>query len=66
MKVTLAKTDDALYFRLHSNPIVESEEVRPGVILDFDDKDQVVGVEFLQVSQRVAEKDLSLMQFEQC
>ena len=66
MKVTLAKTDDALYFRLHSNPIVESEEVRPGVILDFDDKDQVVGVEFLQISQRVAEEDLSLMQFEQC
>ena len=66
MKVTLAKTDDALYFRLHSNPIVASEEVRPGVILDFDDKDQVVGVEFLQISQRVAEEDLSLMQFEQC
>ena len=66
MKVTLAKTDDALYFRLHSNPIVESEEVRPGVILDFDDKDQVVGIEFLQVSQRVTKEDLSLMQFEQC
>jgi uncharacterized protein YuzE len=44
--------------------IIESEEVRPGVILDFDENDQVVGVEFLHVSERASSADLSVMQFE--
>lgn len=66
MKVTFAKFDDALYFRLQNQRIVESEEVRPGVILDYDDKDQVVGIEFLHVSERAAQEDLAVMQFEQC
>lgn len=64
MKVKLDKDGDALYFRLRSGTIVESEEVRPGVILDFDEKDQVVGVEFLQVSERASSADLAVMHFE--
>ena len=44
MKVIVNEKDDALYLRLDKTPIVESEEIRPGVILDFDDKDQVVGL----------------------
>ncbi len=66
MKVTFAKSDDALYFRLQSQRIVDSEEVRPGVILDYDDKNQVVGIEFLHVSERAAQDELTVMQFEQC
>lgn len=55
---------DALYFRLDESRIVDSEEVRPGVILDYDEYDQVVGIEFLNVSSRVAEGELALMQFQ--
>ncbi|MBK1645103.1 hypothetical protein CKO25_10655 [Thiocapsa imhoffii] len=64
MKLKLDKEGDALYFRLRSSTIVESEEVRPGVILDFDEDDQVVGVEFLHVSERASKEDLAVMQFE--
>jgi uncharacterized protein YuzE len=32
--------------------IVESQEVEPGVILDFDANERVVGVEILQLSTR--------------
>ena len=35
-----------------------------GVILDYDENDQVVGTEFLNVSSRVAEGELALMQFQ--
>ena len=42
---------------------MESEEIRPGVILDFDDDDQVVGVEFLDVSKRAPENELALFEF---
>ena len=32
----------------------ETEEVAPGIMLDFDDKGEVVGVEILYVGQRMA------------
>ncbi|WP_448527644.1 DUF2283 domain-containing protein [Parathermosynechococcus lividus] len=34
MKVTVHKDDDALYLRLDDTPIIESEEVSDGIILD--------------------------------
>jgi len=46
MKIKCDKDVDALYFRLDESSIVDSEEVRPGVILDYDENDQVVGIEF--------------------
>jgi uncharacterized protein YuzE len=64
MKITLDKETDTLYFRFDETKIVESEEVRPGVILDFDDKDSVVGVEFLNISTRATQEELSNMQFQ--
>ena len=64
MRIKLDKESDTLYFRLDENRIVESEEVRPGVILDFDENDCVVGVEFLGVSTRATQDELSTMQFQ--
>ncbi len=64
MKIKLDKDSDALYFRLDESRIVESEEVRPGVILDFDENDKVVGVEFLGVSARATQAELSTMHFQ--
>ena len=46
MRLRMNKDDDGLYFRLNESAIVESGEVRPGVILDFDEDGQVVEVEF--------------------
>ena len=64
MKIKVDKNSDALYFRLDENTIVESEEVRPGVILDFDENDRVVGVEFLSISSRATKEELSSLQFQ--
>ncbi len=58
------KETDALYFRLDENKVVESEEVQPVVILDFDSKNQVVGLEMLNLSRRTDQKNLSKMHFE--
>ena len=63
MRVRVDKRVDALYFRLDDIRIVESEEIRPGVILDYDDDDQVVGVEFLDVSKRAPENELASVEF---
>jgi uncharacterized protein YuzE len=64
MRIRVDKENDSLYFRLDESRIVESEEVRPGVILDYDEKDQVVGVEFLNVSSRASKEELSSIQFQ--
>ena len=50
MRIKIDKDSDALYFRLDENRIVESEEIRPGVILDYDNDNRVIGVEFLGIS----------------
>ncbi len=52
MKLKVDEKADALYLRLDDSKIIESEEVSPGVILDFNDKNQVVGVEILHLSAR--------------
>jgi uncharacterized protein YuzE len=64
MRIRVDKDTDTLYFRLDENRIVESEEVRPGVILDYDENNQVVGVEFLNVSKRIPLKELNSMEFQ--
>ncbi len=64
MKVHFDKQSDAIYFRLDDSKIVGSEEVKPGVILDFNEYDQVVGVEILNAGKRVPEASLKQMQFE--
>ena len=64
MKVQVDEEDDALYFRLNESAIVESEEVRPGVILDFDTNGVVVGVEFLGITGKISQQELSSIHFE--
>ncbi|ATS18949.1 DUF2283 domain-containing protein [Synechococcus sp. PCC 6717] len=52
MKVTVHKDDDALYLRLDDTPIIESEEVSDGIILDYNAEGKVIGIEVLYISQR--------------
>ena len=46
------KSVDALYIRLRDGRIVESDEVTPGIIVDFNENNEVIGIEILQVSKR--------------
>ena len=45
---------DILYVRLAESEIVESEEVRPGVVLDYDADGRIVAVEFQRATTHVA------------
>jgi len=64
MRIKVDKEGDALYFRFDESKIVESEEVRPGVILDYDENDRVIGVEFLDISTRCTKEELSSINFQ--
>ena len=64
MKLNVDKEADALYLRLDDSPIVESEEVSPGVVLDYNESNEVIGVEMLHLSKRSSSLNLSALQFE--
>jgi uncharacterized protein YuzE len=64
MKLHIDKESDALYLRLDDSRIIESEEVSPGVVLDFNEHNQVVGVEILHLSQRTPHLDLGELQYQ--
>lgn len=64
MKLHFDEKGDALYLRLDDSPIAESEEVRPGIVLDFNAANQVVGVEILRVKERVPLAHLKQVLFE--
>jgi len=44
---------DVLRILLSNEPIVESDEDKPGVILDYDEKGNLVGFEILRASQTI-------------
>ncbi len=64
MKIHFDEQSDALYLRLYDSKIVDSEEVKPGIILDFNDQNQVVGIEILKVKSRVTFADLKKVELE--
>lgn len=64
MKLHFDEKADALYLGLGDASIVESEEVQPGIVLDFDENGKVVGIEILGLKERVPLADLKRLQFE--
>ncbi len=64
MKLHVDKKADALYLRLDDSKIIESDEVAPGVILDYNEKNEVVGIEMLHLSRRSRDLDTTALQFE--
>ncbi|MDR7037733.1 YD repeat-containing protein [Methylobacterium sp. BE186] len=54
MKTRYDPEADALYLRLADDRIVESEEVRAGIVLDYDAQGRLVGIEILDASEHIA------------
>ena len=64
MRLHVDKAADALYLRLDDSRIVESEEVAPGVILDYNEQNEVVGIEMLNLSKRTPNLKATALEFE--
>ena len=64
MKLTIDPEADALYLRLNDAEIRDSEQVASGVVLDYDEQDNIVGIEMLHVSKRAPQTDLQRLFFE--
>lgn len=53
------RDDDMLYIKLAEGTSIESEEVAPGIVLDFNEHNQVIGVEIEDASKFI---DLSRLE----
>lgn len=57
MKVIYAKATDTLTVIFREAVIAESDEEKPGVILDYDDDGQIVSMEILDASRTVKDPE---------
>ena len=53
MRTTYDHEANALFVRLSEGAIVESEELRPGLIVDFDKDGRIVGFEMLDARMQL-------------
>jgi len=63
MRVEYDPETDAGYLRLSEAAIADSEQVRPGIVFDYDADGRVVGIELLHL--RKQRPDIDLQKLEQ-
>ena len=59
MNATYDEQSDAFYVRFSNSKITESEEVRPGLILDFDAEGRIVSIELLDARTQLPPEALA-------
>ncbi len=64
MKLEYDSSVDAAYVKLSDSEVNESEEVRPGVVFDYDAQDRVIGIEILHVRKNRPDIDLEHLELE--
>lgn len=64
MKLYYDEKVDALYIRLDNSDIIDSEEIKEGIVLDYNQNDEVVGLEILNISKRVSIPELKRVQLD--
>jgi uncharacterized protein YuzE len=59
MRISYDEKTDSLYVRLKERPYYESDEVKEGVLLDYDKKGNLVGIEILDASGYLSRDELA-------
>jgi uncharacterized protein YuzE len=58
MKIKYDKQTDVLYIQFNNNTISESGEDQKGVIVDYDNESNVVGIEILNASSKLPQPNI--------
>ncbi len=58
MKIKYDKETDVLYIQLSNKAIAESGEDNKGVIVDYDNENNVVGIEILNASAKLPQPNI--------
>jgi len=63
MRITYDEKVDALYIRLKETPYYESDEVKEGILLDYDNKGNLIGIEILDASDYLSGDELASLTY---
>jgi uncharacterized protein YuzE len=63
MRISYDEKTDSLYVRLKETPYYESAEVKESVLLDYDDKGNVIGIEILNASEYLSSDELASLTY---
>lgn len=58
MKTTYDKVADATYIYFNDGKIVETKPISQTIYIDYDKDQKIVGIEILEFSSTISEKDL--------
>ena len=61
MKIKYYPDTDSLYIDLSEKVSVESQEVAPGIVLDFDENNSIVGIDIDNASKTLNLNDLEIV-----
>jgi len=53
MLIKYDKEVDVVYIQFSEKKVFESDEDKPGIILDYDDEGNIVGIEVLEASKKM-------------
>ena len=59
MKIQYDKETDSIYIVFRDDKVVESEEKKDGVVIDYNNKDEIVAIEMLNVKTNSYDIDLA-------
>jgi uncharacterized protein YuzE len=60
MKLNYYQETDSLYIDLSEKPSAESKEISDGIVLDYDEDGNLVGIDIDNASKKVQLKELTL------
>ena len=64
MRVRYDEEVDVLYIRLKETPYYESDEIKKGIIIDYDKDGNVIGIEMMNATEYLAPEELSTIKFD--
>lgn len=62
MNIKFDKETDIIYVRFTDHEVYESDEEKPGMVIDYDIQGNIVGIEYLEASAKV--EDPGQVQYE--
>jgi uncharacterized protein YuzE len=60
MKIAYYPDTDSMYIDLSEKPSVDSQEVSPGVVIDYDEKGNIVGIDIDNAKNKLELNELVL------
>jgi len=64
MRVHYSPDADAIYIRLKEDKVHNTDEVTEDILMDYDDKGNVIGIEILSASEKGDVRQLTVQAFD--